>query len=581
MPNSLGKGRKILVYSLLMFVSLNAEINISSRMLTLFQSQDDQKSLWPLVLVVFVAQMLVWYFGFFHWSLLTGLVFFVYWWRPNREWPLWTMLSILATVLMGILIRWQTYDASEAFRILSPGIAEFIIGTFIWPFPIMLGVWYLKEKPLLFNSPVTIKSMSMLHLAALLTTFFLSLKDLAYVFTEGMIGDVRGAEIVNMQAIVYPESLPLLVKFTLSHFMGGFLGIMLIVPMLQWLLVPANRLGSRRIVRSAMIYLYLLPLLLYLSGAVLSTSNAGLSEMLKILLLAAVVVFSFFHGWRGASLSVLVVSSLIALDDHLHGGSADVIELQLYVAVMGAMALLFGASVDELKKSEITLQTDKGQLQRALDSLADSTRRGMESEEYERKRIARELHDDMGQILTAMQTQISLSQVENSEIERHSNTKSLERLAQNMAVSLKSVVNALSPDELDQLGLYSAITYGSPAQQCEMSGITYQVDLQGNSLLLDELDTITRLAAYRIVQESISNAVKYASCNTIQVRLRIGKRQEKIYLVLCIVDDGIGLKSLGQIKHGFYSIRDRAIALNGVLHVQNLPGVRVHVLLRQ
>ena len=50
---------------------------------------------------------------------------------------------------------------------------------------------------------------------------------------------------------------------------------------------------------------------------------------------------------------------------------------------------------------------------------------------------------------------------------------------------------------------------------------------------------------------------------------------------ITITDNGIGLKSLGQIKHGFYSIRDRAIALNGVLHVQNLPGVRVHVLLRQ
>jgi two-component system sensor histidine kinase UhpB len=482
---------------------------------------------------------------------------------------------------MGVLIRWQTYGLTQALNIFSPGIAEFIIGNFIWPFPIMLGAWYLKTKSLFYNGPVTIKSMSMLHLAALLTTLFLTLKDLAYIFTEGMVGDVRGAVIVDMQAITYPESLPLLFKFTISHFMGGFLGIMLMVPMMQWLFVPANRIGSQRIIRSAVIYLYLLPLLLYLSGAWLSAANIGLSEMLKILLLAAVVVFSFFHGWRGAALSVLVVSSLIALDDHLHGGSADIIEMQLYVAVMGSMALLFGASIDELKKSEITLQTDKGQLQRALDSLADSTRRGMQSEEFERKRIARELHDDLGQILTALQTQIALSQQHTAEPDRRQNTKTLEQLTQRMSGSLKSVVNALSPDELDQLGLYASIVYGSPAQQCDMSGIEYQVDLFGNSMLLDELESVARLAAYRIVQESISNAVKYASCNRIHVRLRIGKRAEKIYLVLCITDDGIGLKSLGQIKHGFYSIRDRAIALNGVLHVKNLPGVRVHVLLRQ
>jgi two-component system sensor histidine kinase UhpB len=550
-------------------------------MLSPIQSQDDQKTSTLLVLGVITAQLLVWYFGFFHWSLLTGLTFFLYWWRPNREWPLWTIVSISETVLMGMLIRWQTYGVAEAFHIFSPGIAEFIIGNFIWPFPIMLGVWYLQEKPLLFNSPVTIQSMSVLHIAALLTTFFLTLKDLAYVFTEGMIGDVRAGVIVDMQAISYPESFPLLIKFAISHFMGGFLGIMLLVPLLQWIFVAENRIGSKRIIRSAVIYLYLIPLLLYLSGALISTTHFGMSELLKILLLAAVVVFSFFHGWRGASLSVLVISSLIAIDDHLHGGSAEIIEMQLYVAVMGAMALLFGASVDELKKNESVLQKDKAELQKTLAALADSTRRGMQSEEYERKRIARELHDDMGQILTAMQTQISLAQIENSDHERRSNTKSVERLAQNMAKSLKSVVNALSPDELDQLGLYSAITYGSPAQQCEMSGINYQVELQGNSLLLDELDEVTRLAAYRIVQESVSNAVKYASCTNIHVRLRIAMREGKINLILCIVDDGIGLKSLGQIKHGFYSIRDRAIALNGGLHVRNLPGVRVHVLLRQ
>ena len=180
-----------------------------------------------------------------------------------------------------------------------------------------------------------------------------------------------------------------------------------------------------------------------------------------------------------------------------------------------------------------------------------------------------------------MQTQISLGQQHSSGQDRRESTQSLENLTQKMTTSLKSVVNALSPDELNQLGLYTALTFGSPAQLCEMSHIHYQVELQGNSLLLDELEPVTSLAAYRIVQESVSNAVKYASCGSVVVRLRVGWRQEKIHLFISIADDGIGLKSLGQIKYGFHSIRDRAVALNGVLHVHNLPGVRVHVLLRQ
>jgi glucose-6-phosphate-specific signal transduction histidine kinase len=408
-----------------------------------------------------------------------------------------------------------------------------------------------------------------------------TLKDLSYIFIEGSISDIRRGVIMNMQPIVWLDAFPLLAKFALSHFMGAFLGIMLIVPMATWVFVPRYHPGSKRIINAALIYLYLLPVLFFLSNITLVNPNSSIAVLLKVLLLAAVVVFSFLYGWRGAAVSVLVISLLIAIDDHVNGGNADVIELQLFVAVMGAMALLFGASVDELKINEAALQSDKNKLQKALLALADATRRGMQSEELERKRLAHELHDDLGQILTAMQAQISLNQQRSGEISWRENNQSLEYLTQKMAGSLKSVVNALTPDELNQLGLYAAITYGSPAQLCEISHIRYQVDLHGNSLLLDDLEPVTSLAAYRIVQEAVSNAVKYASCGRVHISLRVGHRQGKIHLFISIVDDGIGLRSLRQIQHGFYSIRDRAIALNGVLHVHNLPGVRVHVLLRQ
>jgi signal transduction histidine kinase len=92
---------------------------------------------------------------------------------------------------------------------------------------------------------------------------------------------------------------------------------------------------------------------------------------------------------------------------------------------------------------------------------------------------------------------------------------------------------------------------------------------------------LTNLAAYRIVQEAVNNAIKHSHAQHVTVRLRIGERQRRILVLLDIRDDGIGLKSLRQIELGFYSLRDRTAALDGVLNIQNLPGVRVHVLLRQ
>jgi two-component system sensor histidine kinase UhpB len=276
---------------------------------------------------------------------------------------------------------------------------------------------------------------------------------------------------------------------------------------------------------------------------------------------------------------VLVVSVLIAVDGHVNQG--DILELQLYVAVMGAMALLFGASVDELRDKERLVQIDKDRLQEALAALAESSRRSLHSEELERKRLARELHDEMGQTLTAMQAQLSLSRLNAPADSGQDGIERIEQLTERLGKSLRSVVNALTPDELDQLGLYAAVTFGSPAQMCEQAGVDYSTEIYGDSQLLERLDMVTNLAAYRIVQEAVNNALKYAHCERIRVRLRIGERRRVIFVLLDILDDGIGLKSLRQIDHGFYSIRDRAAALNGVLHIQNLPGVRVHVLLRQ
>lgn len=519
------------------------------------------------------------FYGFFHWMLAAGLMLSVFMVRPRGEWPVWYLAFCLASMLQYFTVSHLSYGSLTGSYALQGPLLP-LIGNWLLPALLMLTMVSMQRLGFRPEAASTLRGMSLLHAGAATAGLLLMAKDYLYVFVEGMIGDVRGGRIVDMQPIAWPDSLPLLLKFGMSHFMGGFLGVMLIVPMALWLLIPANRSGSARIIRSTLIYLYLLPMLLYFGNSVLAGPNDGLAALLKILLLAAVVVFAFLHGWRGAALSVLVVSVLIAVDDHLHGNSADILELQLYVAVMGAMALLFGASVDELRLKERQLSIDKDRLQVALAALAESSRRSLHSEELERKRLARELHDEMGQTLTAIQTQLSLSAAA-GEHERAEGSRRMEQLTQRLGHSLRSVVNALTPDELDQLGLYTAITHGSPAQMCERAGIAYATEIYGDSRLLERLDMLTNLAAYRIVQEAVNNAIKHSHAQQVTVRLRIGERQRRILVLLDIRDDGIGLKSLRQIELGFYSIRDRTAALDGVLNIQNLPGVRVHVLLRQ
>jgi len=533
------------------------------------------------IVAVFLGLQLVFgYYGFMLWTLAQGVLFTAYWMRPRSEWWCFALTSIAATVAVAIAVAWKNSgNPTQYFQNFS--WTQFIIGSVLQAYIAMAGAHFMVKRGIRADNLGNLAQIGGLHLAALITAGLYALKDLLLVLAHGRISESHQGQALASIPLTFPDAYPVLATFTISHALGAFLGILLLVPLALWVLVKDNRPDSQRIIRSALIYLYLLPMLLYLGNSLLIDPDGSVAAMLKILLLAGVVIFSFLHGWRGAALSVAVVSVLIALDDHFRGGGADILEMQLYVSVMGALALLFGASVDELRRSRSLLKIDRDQLHQALATLATSSRRSLSSEELERKRLARELHDEMGQTLTAMQAQLSLSRQRASNEEQSNGIQLLDQLTQRLGRSLRSVVNALTPDELDQLGLYAAITYGSPSQMCEYAGVNYTCEIYGDSQLLDRLEMVTNLAAYRIVQEAVNNALKYANCQNIRVRMRIGERQRKILVLLDILDDGIGLKSLGQIEHGFYSIRDRAAALNGVLHIQNIFGVRIHVLLRQ
>lgn len=519
--------------------------------------------------------MLVSYIGFFHWMPFAGVMFATVLLRPRREWPVWYVLFCCATLVQFAIVGYMTYGSlMEMYA--RHGLALVLIGNAAHPLLAMVAAHRMQRLGLHVQEAVSLRGIMSLHLGTALLALLLTLKDFAYIFTEGMVGDVRRGRIVDMQPIVLPDSLPVLVKFGLSHFMGAFVGVMLVVPLALWALVPANRPGSARILRAFGSYAALLPLLVYFGNTRIPGYDGELGGLLILLLLVVVVVFSFRHGWRGAALSVLAVSSLIAYDDHLRGNASDILELQLTVAILGAMALLFGVGMDELRRNQAALQTDKARLRDALAELADASRRAMQTEERERKRLAHELHDELGQLLTAMELRLAGSGT-NPDI------AGLQRLGQRMRQSLGSVVNALSPNELNQIGLYESLVYGSPSQLCELAGIRYQVELQGNGMLLNELQPATALAAYRIVQEAVNNAVKHARCRRIGVRLRIGRRagsRHGIVLALDIRDDGIGLDEAA-IRAGFHSIRDRALALGGAVRIASPGGLRVHALLRQ
>jgi two-component system NarL family sensor kinase len=205
----------------------------------------------------------------------------------------------------------------------------------------------------------------------------------------------------------------------------------------------------------------------------------------------------------------------------------------------------------------------------------------LESQEEERKRISRDLHDGLGQLLThlKLQTQQCLANVEAS-----GNTallgdawKAMEALPDLVTEALqevRAVCRALRPAILDDLGVLAAIT--SQCRKIMQSSPSLQIETEF-SITEPEIPETAKTVIYRIVQEALTNCIKYADADSVQVSLVNTNNT----LILNVRDNGKGFDVKGMLGSGLglTSMRERAQSLRGVFTVESAPlrGTEVRV----
>ncbi len=279
---------------------------------------------------------------------------------------------------------------------------------------------------------------------------------------------------------------------------------------------------------------------------------------------------------------MLAASLAIAMEDHLGGSLHSPVWMQLFIAITGAMALLFGAAVDDLRRHGAALASAQATSARLAEQLFAAATRNLQAEERERRRLAGELHDEFGQNLTAMQTHLKLAQPEFMQMARPDIADTLLDLTRTMRQNIAGVLEALRPAALDELGLFGAIDRGSLRHLAEDAGLVYRVQLEGDARLLALLDDTHRIAAYRAIQTSVTNVVRHAQAGSCTVRIRASQRSGMLWLFLDILDDGVGRTAWITPRHGITALRDRVTALGGRMTLRDRePGLRVHILLRQ
>lgn len=198
-----------------------------------------------------------------------------------------------------------------------------------------------------------------------------------------------------------------------------------------------------------------------------------------------------------------------------------------------------------------------------------------QAREAERARIARDLHDELGQELTALRYALGLT----SERFRRDpagigrNLSELDHLLGRTNRTVRSLVGQLRPMILDDLGLSAAVEW-LLARASERSGLQVRAKLSADDTALPaELSN----TVFRIVQESLTNVMRHAQARSVEVELT----RQAAHLQLRIRDDGVGFDvdrtRSGQAGVGLIGMRERALALGVELQIKSQPGAGTEV----
>lgn len=225
----------------------------------------------------------------------------------------------------------------------------------------------------------------------------------------------------------------------------------------------------------------------------------------------------------------------------------------LALAAGGIGFIVYSYRVSELKKRNTAQEAFSRQL--------------IESQEAERKRIAQEIHDGLGQSLLVIKNRASLGLGASEKEKADEQFGEIRDSVSDALNEVRAISQNLRPLHLERLGLTSTLEE-MVEQLDEASGIEINCDVEAIDGILIPADEIN---LYRIVQECLNNVVKHSGAGTANVAVRVEDKQ----MIVTVSDDGRGFDkaaSAGGSGMGLTGIGERARILGGLLSVDSVPG---------
>lgn len=226
------------------------------------------------------------------------------------------------------------------------------------------------------------------------------------------------------------------------------------------------------------------------------------------------------------------------------------------------VALVTTYRVAELEKQH---EEQRKKIAQAEDDLRRLSQSLVQAHETERKSLSRELHDEVGQMLTALRMQLAnLEKLKNSDLAAFSERlEEAKRVNSDAMKAIRDLAMGLRPSMLDDLGLEPALEWQG-REFSRHTGVPAVVKVNGE---LHELSDAQRTCIYRVVQEALTNCARHA--NAKKVLVSVDGYPDRVHVI--VKDDGVGFESGDRARRGLglIGIEERVHALRGKVTISS------------
>lgn len=263
-------------------------------------------------------------------------------------------------------------------------------------------------------------------------------------------------------------------------------------------------------------------------------------------------------------------------EQQLDAGNQQVVSLllsfqtRLLLTLLAALALGLGLALFTMRrilKLEAHARWQYAEVADARTQLKELSARLVHAQEEERRSLSRELHDEVGQALSAVLVELrnlSTGLAVRSEEQAHRHVETIKGLVESTVRVVRNMALLLRPSMLDDLGLIPALKWQArEASKSTSMDVTVVAELDS-----DELPDEYKTCIYRVVQEALHNCARHSRAVTVHIRVE----QDADRLLLNIEDDGQGFDVQHTKGLGLLGIQERVTRLGGTCQVRSTPG---------